>query len=225
MSTLANHVSQAGLADYVLQEGELRDVLGGGDARRYGLVNRALKDGSLHRLKRGVYLLDNRYRDEPAHPFAVAQGLHPGSYISFESALSYHGWIPEAVFTTACVTPGRKTLSFETGHMGLFTFHPLATQDFQFLMGVERVKMGVLTALVAKPLRALMDLVALRKQPWTGLGWLTSGMRIDEQLFMTLGRKDFASLRHVYKYSAASAFLKALESEIMALKARRAAEL
>jgi predicted transcriptional regulator of viral defense system len=93
MPRLTDSVTHAGLADRVFGENELRDVLGGRDARRYGLVNRALKDGSLRRLKRGVYVLNSRYRKEPLHPFAVAQSLHPGSYVSFETALSYHGWI------------------------------------------------------------------------------------------------------------------------------------
>src|SRR3546814_9646973 len=72
----------------------------------------------------------------------------PGSYVSFESALAHHGWIPEAVFVTAGVTPGRKTLRFETTDFGTFSFHPLAIADYQFLAGVDRVQMGKLIAFV-----------------------------------------------------------------------------
>lgn len=104
MSSLAQQVSAVGLADRIFSERQL------GEARRYGLVNRALKDGSLIRLKRGTYMLGRRYRSDSAHPFAVAQSLVPGSYISFESALAHHGWIPEAVFVTASASPGRKTM-------------------------------------------------------------------------------------------------------------------
>ena len=103
MSSLAQQVTAAGLADHILSERQLGNLLGGGDARRYGLVNRALKDGSLLRVKRGTYLLGKRYRSEAIHPFPVAQALVPGSYVSFESALAHHGWIPEAVFVTASV--------------------------------------------------------------------------------------------------------------------------
>src|SRR3546814_12463583 len=88
----------------------------------------------------------------------------PGSYVSFESALAHHGWIPEAVFVTAGVTPGRKTLRFETTDFGTFSFHPLAIADYQFLAGVDRVQMGKLIAFVAQPLRALLAHVALRQQ-------------------------------------------------------------
>src|SRR3546814_5095346 len=93
--------------------------------------------------------------DLPAHPFAIAQGLVPGSYVSFESALAHHGWIPEAVFVTASVSPGRKSLSFATADFGTFSFHPLAIKDYRFMTGVGRIKMGKLTAFVASPLREI----------------------------------------------------------------------
>src|SRR3546814_17705845 len=98
-----------------------------------------------------------------SHPFAIAQSLVPGSYISLESALTWHGWIPEAVFTTASVPPGRKPLHFATTDFGAFGFHPLAIADYRFLIAVARVQMGTLNPFVAHPFRALMDLVALRK--------------------------------------------------------------
>ncbi len=218
MSSLAQQVSAAGLADHILSERQLANLLGGGDARRYGLVNRALKDGSLLRVKRGTYLLCKRYRSAPVHPFSIAQGLVPGSYVSFESALTHHSWIPEAVFVTASVSPGRKTLRFETTDFGSFSFHPLAIADYHFLTGVDRVQLGKLTAFVAQPLRALLDLVALRKEQWAGIEWLTHGMRIDEEMLLGLRRKDFAKLKPVYKHKAVNSFLAALESAVMARK-------
>src|SRR3546814_16644448 len=126
MSSLARAASASGLADHILSERRLGDLLGGSDARRYGLVNRALKDGSLIRIKRGVYLLGQQFRSEHAHPFAIAQGLVPRSYVSFESALAHHGWIPEAVCVPASVSPGRTRLPFATPDFGTYCFHPLA---------------------------------------------------------------------------------------------------
>lgn len=221
MPSLAKIVSASGLSDHILSERQLDALLGGSAARRYGLVNRGLKDGSLIRLKRGAYLLGKNYRSGSTHPFAIAQGLVSGSYVSFESALAYHGWIPEAVFLTASVSPGRKSLTYETSDFGQFSFHPLAIEEYRFLEGVDRVKLGALTAFVAQPLRALMDLVALRKEPWSGLDWLTSGMRIDQDLLLDLRRRDFTKLRPVYKHKAVRLFL--LELENCVLKAKTSA--
>ena len=213
--TLVEQVAEANLAGRIFNERQLGEILGKGDARRYGLVNRALKDGSLVRLKRGTYVLGKRYGSESIHPFVVAQAFLPGSYISFETALAYHGWIPEAVYTTASVTHGRKTISQDTPSCGQFTYHPLAIHEFQFLASVRREKFGRLTAFIAEPLRALMDLVALRKKQWSGLDWLTLGMRVDEAGLLSLRRKDFSALRSVYKHKAANEFLLSLEAVLM----------
>ncbi|EJL28683.1 hypothetical protein [Novosphingobium sp. AP12] len=220
MSALADQVTQSSLAERIFSEGQLGELLGGSDARRYALVHRALKDGSLIRLKRATYMLGRRSSNDAVHPFVVAQALLPGSYISFETALAHHGWIPEAVFTTASVSPGRKTITYDTPSLGRFSFHPLALQEYQFLASVDREKFGKLTAFVAQPLRALIDLVALRKEHWAGLDWLTQGMRIDEDRLRSLRRKDFIALRPVYKHKAANVFLRSLEEAILTTKGR-----
>lgn len=218
MSALASLLSDGNLARRVFNEHQLGEAVGGGSARRYALVNRALKDGSLVRLKRGTYLLGSPYRSDAIHPFAVAQALLPGSYISFETALAHHGWIPEAVYSTASVTTERKSLEFDTPVMGRFTFHPLAIHDYQFLVGVEREKLGALTAFVASPLRALLDLVALRKQGWAGLDWLTDGLRIEDHHLLSLTRKELMKLKPVYKHKLVNDFLHSLQ---LAIPARR----
>lgn len=215
MSSLADLMMKAGLANRIVSDRQLEDLIDGSDARRYGLINRALKDGTLLRLKRGRYMFADRYRSELAHPFPIAQALLPGSYVSFETALAYHGWIPEAVYVTACVAPRRKSIFYETAHWGNFEFRPLALHEYQLLVGVERVKHGGLMGLVAKPLRALMDLVALRKVAWSGIDWVIDGMRIDEEQLMSLRRADFELLERVYKHKAAIKFLNELESKIL----------
>ena len=220
MSSLAQQVSESALRDRVFNDRQLSEMLGGGDARRYGLVNRAIKDGSLIRLKRGVYALAPAYRSAPMHPFAVAQALLPGSYISFESALAYHGWIPEAVLVTASVTPGRKTLEIPATEFGSFKYHPLAIADYCFLGGVERVTFDKLTAFVARPLRALMDIVALRRVSRSDLEWLTSGMRIDENALFALSQRDFPTVKSVYKHRAVNAFLAELYDVVVMDRAR-----
>ena len=215
MNPLSKQVSGSKLAERIFNEGQLRELLGGSDARRHGLVHRALQDGSLIRLKRATYMLGQRTNNDAIHPFVAAQALLPGSYISLETALAYHGWIPEAVFTTASVSPGRKTITYDTPSLGQFSFHPLPLKEYQFLTSVDREKLGKLAAFVAQPLRALMDLVALRKERWSGLDWLITGMHIDEDRLLSLKRKDFSALRPVYKHKAANHFLQLLEGAVL----------
>lgn len=220
MTKLETKMIKAGYGERPFTERQLANALLVSEASRYGLVNRALRDGSLLRIKRGLYVLGahwgKRGLESPdIHPFAIAQALKNGSYISLETALSYHGWIPEAVYLTASVTPDRKTLSNETNEWGDFEFSPLATRDYQFLVSVSRVKVGQSTALVARPLRALMDLVAVRKIVWQGLDWITHGMRIESDNLRSLAEADFDELEPVYKHKAARDFLANLRSVIL----------
>ena len=214
MQTLTLQLIDLGLKNRVLTDSQLARIVGGGSQRRYGLVNRAMKAGELLRLTRGSYLLADRFRDYPGHPFALAQAFVPGSYVSFETALAHHGWIPEAVYTTASVVPGRKSLDYTPPVFGRFSFHPLAIQTGCFLELVERVQITQQALLMAEPLRALMDLVCLRKVEWQGMEWLTEGMRIDDETLRTITSADIRTLELVYKQKRVKAFLTALAREL-----------
>lgn len=206
MSVLDDVIRFSGYTERILNERQLADILGGSAARRYGIVNRALKSRSLIRIKRGLYVLPTHLSSAPLHPFVVAQALHPGSYVSFESALAFHGWIPEAVLQTASVTPGRKSFGYDTETFGSFTFLPLALQSYQFLVGVESKRLGQATALVASPVRALMDIVAYRKVNWQGLSWITDGLRVDIDELTGVDPRKLEELCHVYKHANTKEF-------------------
>jgi hypothetical protein len=214
MQTLTQQLIDAGLANRVITEGQLARILSGSPQRRYNLVNRALKTGELQQLKRGRYLLDARLRNYPAHPFALAQAYVPGSYISFETALAHHGWIPEAVYTNASVTPRSKTLKFETSTFGYFSFLPLAIEPGYFLEMVVRTEFRQQSALVAAPARALMDLVCSRRVEWKGMGWLTSGLRIDPENLSSITREHIRTLLVTYKQKRMKSFITALSIEL-----------
>jgi len=214
VQTLTEVLLHQGLAGRVLSERQIDRLLGGEASRRYGLVNRALKADELIRIRRGLYVLPPGYGTGLPHPFVVAQAIEPGSYVSLETSLSFHGWIPEAVRVTASIVSGRKSLSVDHQTLGVFTFHPLALQKEGFLELIERQKFGAQTAWVAKPLRALMDLVALRKVEWQGLYWLTEGLRIDLPLLRKVPKAQFDALSEVYQHKRARSFLQSLVKEL-----------
>ena len=214
MKSLTQILVEQGLANRFIRVSRLDQLIVGSPKRRYGLVNRAMKSGELVRLQRGLYVLADRYRDAPCHPFAVAQALAPGSYISFETALAYHGWIPERVFTTASVVPKRKSREYENEQMGAYSFHPLAIQPGYFLELVNRVKVDGQMVLVADPCRALMDLVCLRKMGWKGMDWLLEGFRIDSDLLSHITRADINTLERVYKHKRMKSFLSSFRREL-----------
>jgi hypothetical protein len=213
MKTLTEEIMETPLVNRVFNEVQLQRVLGGSKARCYGLVNRALKSGELVRVKRGLYVLGDKFRDHSIHPFVLAQALVPGSYISLETALAHHGWIPEAVYSVASILPGRKSKLYDNEKLGSFEFHPLATNTGHFLELVSRQQHENQTMLVAKPVRALMDLVCLRKKEWQGLDWLTEGLRIDTEYLRTITNADIRILKLVYKHKRTETFLENLSRE------------
>lgn len=221
MNRLIALVIEAGYAERVLSERQISRIIGGSDDSRYALVKRAVKAGALVKVKRGHFVLDDKFRKQPVHPFHLAQALVAGSYVSMESALAFHGWIPEAVFTAMSVTPGRKSTALDHPKFGRFSFHPLAVNKLTFLQSVERQTIGKQAMLIAKPLRALLDLVAFRKLAWQGLDGIVSGLRIDAAHLMGVPKREFIAMQRVYKHKAVLAFLAQLEAEVADLKAQR----
>ena len=217
MQTLTRLLVQQGLAKHILTEDQLARVVQGTAQRRYNLVIRALKSGELQRIKRGLYKLASPYGNEQCHPFVLAQTLVPGSYVSLETALSHHGWIPEAVYTTASITPARKTLTYDHETLGRFTFHPLAIERGYFLELVERQQINGQVMLVAQPMRALMDLVCFKKVEWQGLQWIEQGLRIDREFLLQVSPAELDILESVYKQKRVRQFLQQLQ---MALHGR-----
>ncbi len=211
MQTLTEQLLEEGLNDRVLTDVQLGRLISGSSQRRYNLVNRAMKAGELIRLRRGLYILPEKYRSKPCHPYALAQKLVSGSYVSLETALAFHGWIPEAVYTTASIVPGRKSQDFNYERLGRFTFHPLAIQAGYFLELVERVQLGEQAVLMARPVRALLDLVCLKKMDWQGLAWLVQGMRIDEEVLNRVSAAELGILKKVYKHKRVMDFITELE--------------
>lgn len=214
MQTLTRYIMQSGLGDRILDERQLDRLVKGSVQRRYNLVNRALKAGDLIRLRRGLYVLANDWRRSPVHPFALAQRMEPGSYVSLESALSWHGWAPEAVHTITSILPGRKRKDYRHVLFGLFTYRPLAVRPGSFLEQVQRMQVDEQTFLLATPLRALMDLVCLKKIDWQGMDWIEHGLRIDREVWSEVTGAKLRALKTVYRHQRVQRFLNELETAL-----------
>ena len=145
------------------------------------LVHRAVRHGEVVRLKPGLFILAGDICGAQAHPFVVAAALHSPSHISLESALAYHGLIPEAVFGVVSVT-SRRAREFKTP-IGQFTFVRVPADNP--MAGVRSVRIdNDAWAFVAGPIRTIADLIYIRKDvSWEddGLAFLTESLRIEEE--------------------------------------------
>ena len=210
MTPLTEIIIETGNSERVLSARQLERLLDGGNGRRYGLVNRAIKANELLQARRGLYVLADKYRRHPIHPFALAQHWMPGSYVSAETALSFHGWIPEAVHSVVSMTCGGKTLDYSHEIFGQFKFCRMTVKTGYFLQAVARHELQQQVALIAEPMRALMDLVYLRKLSWQGLDFLTEGLRVDEHVIRAVPSSCITKLLDVYKGKRERMFIEEL---------------
>ncbi|MEN8218843.1 MAG: nucleotidyl transferase AbiEii/AbiGii toxin family protein [Pseudomonadota bacterium] len=212
-------LQDAGFGERVFTERELAHVFGGTPARRYGLVNKALAKGELVRIRRGVYMLAEKYRSIKFSQFFVASRTIPGSYISFESALSYHGWIPERVVVVMSGIYKGRTRTFETP-LGEFKYVHLPVNELEFLNGVSCQTINGRAFLMAKPLRALADYIYDRKIEWMGIDFLLEGLRIEEEQLKTVKLNDFKEVLQVFRAKRVRSFLQQLQKEIISITPR-----
>lgn len=169
----------------------LKSIIKGSKDRRYSLVKRWLKQGAIVRLKRGIYVLGEKYRNKGHSLFPAAQMLYGPSYISLESALSYHGWIPEAVYTiTSAVENRAKEIKTP---LGVFSYTPVSYNTF--FAGVDRVESDNGVFLMASPWRALADYVYAYRKEWKGFNAAAQSLRIDREVFKTTDLKLMEEVR------------------------------
>lgn len=192
MQTLAERVLRLGPPGGLFDQTVVRNLFpDSSDGARALLVHRALVAGEVVRLKPGLFVLAPPYRKSEPHPFVLAAALHAPSHISLESALAYHGLIPEAVYQVSSVTIGRSR-EFATP-LGVFSFRCVPARAPR--AGVEVVPVGRNAwAFIASPVRAIADAVYLSREiTWRrdGLGYLTESLRIEEDDLRSL---NFAGL-------------------------------
>jgi len=119
-------------------------------------LSRWVRSGRIFQLRRGLYTLAPPFQKIKPHPFLVANRLQKASYVSLQSALAYYGLIPEIVNSTVNVTT-RRPERLETP-LGNFEFRHIKPDLF---FGYQMIDLGRQQALVAKPEKALLDLVYL----------------------------------------------------------------
>lgn len=120
-------------------------------------LSRWVRAGKVLQLRRGLYALAPAWRKVEPHPFHVANALRRGSYVSLQSALAYHGAIPEHVPTVTSVGPGRPEMVRNA--LGAFAFNHVASG---MSFGYTRTEVALRQfAFVASPEKALLDLVYL----------------------------------------------------------------
>lgn len=180
-------------------------------ARLDALLKRAVANGEVQRVCRGLYCLADRYLHGRVNALTLAQRIHGPSYISLETALAQHGWIPEGVpaVTSASV---RRSREFDTP-LGLFSFTRVPQR--RFLAGVRRSTAAAAEAfLMATPLKALADLVYVQRRDWDSAIPVTESLRVEPESLAELSTELFDEVMDAYGPGLVMCFLEGLRKDL-----------
>lgn len=159
---------------------DLHHILDKSTDGRYSFIKRAVQKGLLRSIRKDLYLINDLNHKKP-DAFELAPIVYGPSYISFESALSYHGWIPEGVRTITSATL-KRSKEFETP-LGVFSYESIPIHAYP-KVGIEQKPQDGFMLFIASPVRALADFIYSRKRVWVSIEDLEEDLRIDRESFM-----------------------------------------
>lgn len=135
-------------------------------------ISYMVKQGSLIRLRKGLYTFGYAYQTSSIDIISLANLLYAPSYLSFEYALSYYGLIPERVYEVTSASLYTKKV-FETP-IGRFSYRPIPLEVYA--LGVDWLYDEVNGGkLIATPEKALCDKIRADR----GIGRLTQEKMAD----------------------------------------------
>jgi len=115
-------------------------------------ISRYIKLGIIQKACKGLYFLI----DNPPHEFEIANKVYQPSYISFETALSFYGIIPETIYEVISAT-SRTTRTFNINDIQ-YSYKKIKKDCFN---GYKPIKIKNATILIAEPEKALVDYLYL----------------------------------------------------------------
>lgn len=164
-------------------------------------ISYMVKKGVLVRLKQGVYIFGNDYRQSPVNLIAAANLLYAPSYVSFDYALSYYGLIPERVYEITSATLHANKL-YETP-IGRFSYKSIPLKAYS--LGIDwlydKTNGG---QLIATPEKALCDKIRYdrglgRLSQDKAINYLEYDLRIELDMLATLDVELIHTIADAYR--------------------------
>jgi hypothetical protein len=200
---------------------EVARWVGGSSNRQFALLKRALKSGEVIRIHRRLYCLASKYLRRKPNPLVLAQRIHGPSYVSLETALSYHDWIPEAVYAITCASMARSR-AFDTP-LGHFSFTRIPQKVFYTEVtrvekeGGNESNPGFHAGdsfLMASPLKALADYVYAHRLDWISANPVIESLRVEGSSLAGVKVETFDRLLANYSSRRVRRFLEGLRKDL-----------
>jgi len=183
---------------------DVSETLDGTDVSKHGLIKRAIKNGEILNVRRGLYCLAPKFQKNVISVYGLAEHIYGPSYISLESALSYHGWIPEAVYSCTSVSLGNAK-EFSTP-LGLYSYQRIPQHILYFDVQRYADKNGNIF-FMASPLKALVDYVYIHKVKWDKVFDVFQSLRIEYEHFYNIDISKLKELKENYFNKRVKSFI------------------
>jgi hypothetical protein len=157
-------------------------------------IHNLLKRGILEQVKKGLYVAGSAISKVKPNPFLIANHILGPSYISLESALSYHGLIPERVYTITSVTT--KATREYTTPLGTFTYTRLPLPYYSY--GIRSMEIAPeQRIMIASPEKAIFDKIITTagvefRSKISVLTYMENDLRLDIDNLSRLDLKSMA---------------------------------
>lgn len=171
-STVLNNTQQAFLEDIIAEFGSVVSyeqiapyIPHDDDVSKRRFVSQLSRAGWLVRIKKGLYQVAadiGSLGTLTISRYAIAQHLLPGSYVSFEAALQFHGLHDQLLQTTTSVgLQQRASVTLEG-----YTYRFVKTTE-QYFFGFEEHRFDGQAARIATVEKALIDMVQFHRSSYS----------------------------------------------------------
>lgn len=175
-------------------------------------LTRMLNSKELLHIRRGLYLAES---ETPFSLKTLANIIAGPSYVSFESALDYYGFIPERVVNVTSAIYGKnKNKRFETP-VGSFIYYHIP--EAVYFMEYRRLETEGHPYLIATAEKAICDTLYQHRQVTTlsGLSKLIyEDLRVESDSLKSLDLEIIKALAPGYSKKVTTLFARWLEREI-----------
>lgn len=166
--------------------------------RNYSNIYNKIKNeetkNHLIKIKRGLYETNVN-----ANPLTLANSILSPSYISFETALSYYGMIPERVYAIKSATFMKNKKKEFSNSFGLFLYFDVNKNAYPY--DICQVEIDNTNVYIASREKALLDMISIIS-PRNNIKELEdlifNDLRIDETIFDQLDFSKMIKLCDLY---------------------------
>lgn len=165
-------------------------------------ISKLIKNRKIIRIKKGIYIDAETYNTHQIPIEVLANLIYGPSYISFEYALSYYGFIPEKVHIITSATLGRSRI-YKT-QVGTFSYKMINPKAYP--IGVDLIDTEYGSYHIASPTKAIADKIVyetgIRFQSKKRMkAYLFEDLRIDEETMTLIDNTILMQITKTYKSS------------------------